>query len=86
MPRQPRLDAPGTLHHVMSRGIDRAKIFRKEEEEDFQGTAVVLSAGAEIEGYPEARVASFFGVTTSTVIRVANFQGLLKIENYSYVD
>jgi len=50
MPRQPRLDAPGTLHHVMSRRIDRAKIFRKEEEEDFQGTAVVLSAGAEIEG------------------------------------
>ena len=48
MPRQPRIDAPGTLHHVMSRGIDRAKIFRKEEKEDFQG--------------------------------------LLKIENYSYVE
>ncbi len=28
MPRQPRLDAPGTLHHVMGRGIERTKIFR----------------------------------------------------------
>ncbi len=27
MPRQPRLDAPGTLHHVMGRGIDGIKIF-----------------------------------------------------------
>ena len=25
MPRQPRLDAPGTLHHVMGRGIAGAK-------------------------------------------------------------
>jgi REP element-mobilizing transposase RayT len=28
MPRQPRLDAPGTLHHVMVRGIERTTIFR----------------------------------------------------------
>ena len=28
MPRGPRLDAPGTLHHVMVRGIERAVIFR----------------------------------------------------------
>jgi hypothetical protein len=28
MPRQPRLDAPGTLHHVMIRGIDGKEIFR----------------------------------------------------------
>jgi hypothetical protein len=26
MPRQPRLDAPGTLHHVMGRGIGRILI------------------------------------------------------------
>ena len=26
MPRQPRLDAPGTLHHVMLRGLDRRRI------------------------------------------------------------
>lgn len=28
MPRQPRLDAPGALHHVMGRGIARTNIFR----------------------------------------------------------
>ena len=27
MPRGPRLDAPGTLHHVMIRGIERGSIF-----------------------------------------------------------
>jgi len=26
MPRGPRLDAPGTLHHVILRGIERHKI------------------------------------------------------------
>jgi len=36
MPRQPRLDAPGTLHHVMGRGIAGTKIFRKDTDpEDF---------------------------------------------------
>ena len=34
MPRGPRLDAPGVLHHVMARGIERRKIFL--EEEDYQ--------------------------------------------------
>jgi putative transposase len=28
MPRQPRLDAPDTLHHVMVRGLERRAIFR----------------------------------------------------------
>jgi len=27
MPRQSRIDAPGALHHVMIRGIDRTVIF-----------------------------------------------------------
>ena len=36
MPRQSRLDAPGTLHHVMGRGIETSKIFRtKKDREDF---------------------------------------------------
>ena len=36
MPRQPRLDAPGTLHHVMGRGIEASEIFRnKMDREDF---------------------------------------------------
>jgi putative transposase len=36
MPRQPRLDAPGTLHHVMGRGIERVQIFRNRvDRQDF---------------------------------------------------
>jgi putative transposase len=36
MPRQPRLDAPGALHHVMGRGIDSIKIFRnRKDREEF---------------------------------------------------
>ncbi|MBI2455664.1 MAG: transposase [candidate division NC10 bacterium] len=30
MPRQARLDAPETLHHVMVRGLERRPIFREE--------------------------------------------------------
>jgi REP element-mobilizing transposase RayT len=28
MPRQARIDAPGALHHVIARGIERRKIFK----------------------------------------------------------
>jgi putative transposase len=38
MPRQARLDSPGTLHHVMARGIEGNEIFRvKRDREDFLG-------------------------------------------------
>ncbi len=43
MPRQPRLDAPGTLHHVMGRGIERTKIFRGDvDRADFLSRLEVL--------------------------------------------
>ena len=32
MPRQPRLDTPGLLQHIMARGIDRTKIFRDDKD------------------------------------------------------
>ena len=36
MPRLARLDAPGILHHIMIRGIERRKIFRDaKDREDF---------------------------------------------------
>ena len=36
MPRQPRLDTPGALHHVMARGIERKRIFKNRfDKEDF---------------------------------------------------
>ena len=30
MPRQPRMDAPGALHHVMGRGIERTRVFQND--------------------------------------------------------
>jgi hypothetical protein len=32
MPRQARLDASGTLHHVMIRGIERSPIFKDDQD------------------------------------------------------
>ena len=32
MPRLARLDAPGVLHHVMDRGIDRQDLFLSDED------------------------------------------------------
>ncbi len=34
MPRTARLDAPGVLHHVMGRGLDRQVIFRDDHDQD----------------------------------------------------
>ncbi len=45
MPRQARLDAPGTLHHVMVRGIARTVIFRDERDRaDFVARLARLAA------------------------------------------
>ena len=44
MPRQPRLDAPGLLQHVMARGIERREIFKddKDRESFLQRFAIIL--------------------------------------------
>ena len=42
MPRQPRLDLPGLLHHVIARGVDRCEIFR--DDADRQAFLTRLSA------------------------------------------
>jgi putative transposase len=34
MPRKARLDAPGVLHHIIIRGIERHKIFRDDKDKD----------------------------------------------------
>ena len=44
MPRQPRLDAPDTLHHVMVRGIERTTIFPDDpDRRDFIGRLAALA-------------------------------------------
>lgn len=34
MPRKARIDAPGAVHHIMARGIERQKIFRNDDDRD----------------------------------------------------
>ena len=34
MPRKARIDAPGALHHIIARGIERRKIFRDDQDQD----------------------------------------------------
>ena len=73
MPRQASLDAPGTLHHVMGRGIEGTKIFRTDaDREDF------LSRLAEL-----CRKGYLLGVTTSAVIRAAYCEDLPEMGKYS---
>ncbi len=51
MPRGPRLDAPGVLHHVMARGIENTLLFRTDEDRlDFlrRLAAQVETTGAQV--------------------------------------
>ncbi len=44
MPRQARLDAPHTLHHVMVRGIERTALFRDDTDRaDFVARLAALA-------------------------------------------
>ena len=44
MPRGPRLDAPGTLHHVMIRGIEKARIVKDDQDRaDFVSRLATVS-------------------------------------------
>jgi hypothetical protein len=50
MPRQARLDAPGTLHHVIIRGIERKEIVKNDwQDRDYVlkwfGGGFILSQG-----------------------------------------
>jgi putative transposase len=52
MPRLARLDAPGVLHHIMIRGIERRKIFlNRKDHEDFLERLATL--------FPESRTACY---------------------------
>ena len=52
MPRLARLDAPGVLHHIMIRGIERRKIFlNRKDYEDFIGRLAILLPETKTECY-----------------------------------
>ena len=44
MPRGPRQDGEGVVHHVMVRGIERRELFRSDvDREDFVGRMALLA-------------------------------------------
>ena len=56
MPRGPRIDYPGLLHHIIVRGIERKKIFSdKNDYEDF-----LIRLGQVLENSGEKGDASIF--------------------------
>ena len=67
MPRQPRLDAPGTLHHVMGRGIGGIKIFgNKKDCEDFLERLADLVSNDAIRVYAWALMSTHFHLLART--------------------
>ncbi len=63
MPRQPRLDAPGTLHHVISRGIEGSKIFRNRvDREDFLDRLAKLCEAKALSVYAWALLDTHFHI------------------------
>ena len=81
MPRLARLDAPGVLHHVMGRSIERREIFHSDiDRNNFIGRLSTLAAvnarramswiGVRELGYSGADIARYIGVTNSCVTRM----------------
>jgi putative transposase len=67
MPRQPRLDAPGTLHHVMGRGIEKRKIFREDgDREDFVSRLSDLCKAGDLSVYAWALMENHFHLLIKT--------------------
>ena len=67
MPRQPRLDAPGALHHVMGRGIERTKIFRTDRDrEDFLNRLADLCGDGNLVVYAWSLMSNHFHLLVRT--------------------
>ena len=67
MPREARLDAPGTLHHVMARGIERANIFRTDEDrKDFLDRLAYQCQAEALKVYAWALIPSHFHLLVRT--------------------
>jgi len=67
MARQARLDAPGTLHHVMGRGIEGIKIFRNNtDHEDFLDRLADLCKSEALKVYAWALLDNHFHLLART--------------------
>jgi putative transposase len=67
MPRGPRLDAPGALHHVIARGIERGAIFRNDgDRSDFLERLAVLLRCCDARLYAWALIPNHFHLLVRT--------------------
>ena len=67
MPRGPRLDAAGVVHHVIARGIERRKIFRTDvDREDFLERLEVVTRGDKAFVYGWSLIPNHFHLTIRT--------------------
>ena len=80
MPRQPILDTPGGLHHVMGRGIEGIDIFSQKGV--VKCRRIFCQIAVRKMGYSGADVARFLDVTTSAVNRLGAFEVLSDTEEY----
>jgi putative transposase len=63
MPRLARLDAPGVLHHVMGRGIERNDIFfNNKDRDDFLNRLSMLVEEDAVEVYVWALMPNHFHI------------------------
>lgn len=70
MPRGPRLDAPGVLHHVMARGLDRQRIFRDDHDrDDFVRRLTALAEAGALVVYAWALLPNHFHLLVRTASR-----------------
>jgi len=67
MPRQPRLDAPGSLHYIIGRGIERTRIFRTDQDrEDFLNRVADLCIDGDLIVYAWALMPNHFHLLVRT--------------------
>ena len=67
MPRQPRLDAPGALHHVMGRGIERTHVFHNDgDRTDFVNRLGALCRDGNVVVYAWALMPTHFHLLLRT--------------------
>ncbi len=67
MPRLARLDAPGVLHHVMGRGIERRKIFlNKKDRKDFIDRLAELAVNGSLSIYAWTLLPNHFHLLCKT--------------------
>ena len=67
MPRQPRLDVPGLLQHVMARGIERRNIFNDDKDrKSFLGRLALILEETQTQCYAWALIPNHFHLLMRT--------------------